>query len=504
MGCCFLALLWLQRTYFVKIISIRKEQFDTSVTRSLNRVARMMEMDETIKALKDDYLATHGDSIEVEEEFSETESDSDITLHRQSNYVFNKKSNATQIRINTSGIVNHKGFTVKNPGRPSIYNLPDQIKDDIQAKYFQKRAMLDRVIYNILYTSSEVPIKDRIDFKQLDLHLHAELLNNGIDIPYHFSVTTRSGEIIYKCPDYTEEGNETIFKQVLFPNNTVNNTAILYVHFPQMSNYIFRSVQFFIPAFLFTFVLVLLFIYSVFIIFRQKRLSETKNDFINNMTHELKTPIASISLASQMLVDKTITKSEQMTDHLSGIISKETKRLQMLIEKVLQTSILEGEKVSYKNAEIDINSLVAEVASTFEIKVQKEEGILETDIDPNEICVFGDKMHLTNVLSSLMDNAMKYRREDVEFNLHVSTHLNDNNIIIEIEDNGIGIKKENLKKIFDKFYRVHTGNRHDVKGFGLGLAYAKSIITSMHGKIHAESEYGHGTKILINLPTIKN
>lgn len=504
MGICFIALLWLQRKYYVEIVNIRKEQFETSVTRSINRVAQMMEIGETMKALQEDYLASEGDTAKTADNIDEINTISSTPVKTPSKFVFSKKDSITKLNVRTSQVVNHTSFVLKNQTRKSIYDLPENIKKNIETKYFHHRALLDKVVYNILYSASEIPLKDRIDIKKLDAHLKEELLNNGIDIPYHFSVTTRSGEILYQCPDYTEEGKEYMFKQVLFPNNTTSNTAVLCVHFPEMSNYIFHSVQFFIPAFLFTFILVVLFIYSVFIIFRQKRLSELKNDFINNMTHELKTPIASISLAVQMLVDKSIKKSEHMTEHLSGIISDETKRLQMLIEKVLQTSILEGQKVSYKNVELDINSLVAEVANTFELKVQKIGGIFDAEIDPNETIIFGDKMHITNVISNLMDNAMKYRKEDEEFHLHISTHTTNTHAVIEIEDNGIGIKKEDLKKVFDKFYRVHTGNRHDVKGFGLGLAYVKGIIKGMNGSIHAESEFGHGTKMIINLPIIKN
>ncbi len=505
MGVCFLALLWLQRKYFVEITRIRQEQFETSVCRSLNRVAHMLEIGETMKALKEDYFANENDTIKYVEDSTEEIGVANSPLPKStSHFVFSRKDSISKLNVNTSQVVNHTSFILRNQTRKSMYDLPEKIKRNIEAKYFHHRALLDKVVYNILYSAYEIPLKDRIDFKKLDSHLKEELFNNGIYIPYHFSVTTRNGDVLYKCSDYTDEGNEYVFKQVLFPNNTTSNTAILCVHFPEMSNYIFRSVQFFIPAFLFTLILVVLFVYSVFIIFRQKRLSELKNDFINNMTHELKTPIASISLAVQMLVDTSITKSEQMTTHLSGIINEETKRLQMLIEKVLQTSIFEGQKVSYKNVELDINELVAEISNSFELKVQKIGGIFEADIDPNETIIFGDKMHITNVISNLMDNAMKYRRDNTEFHLHVTTKTTNSNISIIIEDNGIGIKKEDIKKIFDKFYRVHTGNRHDVKGFGLGLAYVKGIVTNMHGNIRVESEYGHGTKMIIQLPIIKN
>ena len=204
-----------------------------------------------------------------------------------------------------------------------------------------------------------------------------------------------------------------------------------------------------------------------------------------------------------MLIDPAMPKSEASTARLSNIINDETKRLRMLIEKVLQTSIFEGEKVSYKNKEIEANKLITDVVNTFELKVRQLGGKLDTDLQATESMIYADQMHITNVLFNLMDNAVKYRREDVDFHLKVSTWNEHQQLFISIEDNGMGIKKENLKKVFEKFYRVHTGNRHDVKGFGLGLAYVKGIIEAMHGKIQAESEFGKGTRFIISLPTIE-
>lgn len=367
-----------------------------------------------------------------------------------------------------------------------------------------QRALLDEVVYNILYTASDKPLNKRINFKQLDLFLKTELLNNGIDIPYHFTVTDRDGTEVYHCPDYTTEGSENTYPQVLFKNDPPARMATVNIHFPTLNSYIFSSVKFMIPSLIFTFVLLVTFIFTIYIIFRQKKLTEIKNDFINNMTHEFKTPISTISLAAQMLKDPAVGKSPAMFQHISGVINDETKRLRFQVEKVLQMSMFEKQKATLKMKEVNANDLIVGVVNTFTLKVEKYNGKITSDLDAVNPDIFVDEMHFTNVIFNLLDNAVKYKKTEGELLLNIRTWNESGKLYISIQDNGIGIKKENLKKIFDKFYRVHTGNLHDVKGFGLGLAYVKKIIQDHKGTIRAESELNVGTKFIIVLPLFKN
>ena len=218
------------------------------------------------------------------------------------------------------------------------------------------------------------------------------------------------------------------------------------------------------------------------------------------MTHEFKTPISTISLAAQMLRDPSVAKSETMFKHISGVIVDETKRLRFQVEKVLQMSMFDKKVATFKPKEIDVNVLMQETVNTFRLKVEASGGTIDTHLDADDAVVYVDEMHFTNVLFNLMDNAVKYKSPDRELKLFVSTRNESGRLVIVIADNGIGIKREDLKKIFEKFYRVHTGNRHDVKGFGLGLAYVHNIIKAFNGTIHAESEYGKSTKFIISLP----
>jgi two-component system phosphate regulon sensor histidine kinase PhoR len=250
--------------------------------------------------------------------------------------------------------------------------------------------------------------------------------------------------------------------------------------------------------------LLITFIFTIYIIFRQKKLTEMKNDFINNMTHEFKTPISTISLAAQMLKDPAVGKSPQMFQHISGVINDETKRLRFQVEKVLQMSMFDKQKATLKMKEIDANEMIAGVINTFTLKVERYNGKITSSLDAEDSVIFADEMHITNVIFNLMDNAVKYKRPDEDLLLDIRTWNEAGKLMISVQDNGIGIKKENLKKVFEKFYRVHTGNLHDVKGFGLGLAYVKKIIQDHKGSIRAESELNVGTKFIIALPLLKN
>ncbi len=260
-----------------------------------------------------------------------------------------------------------------------------------------------------------------------------------------------------------------------------------------------------VPAFAFTLILLIIFVYTIIVAFRQKKLTEMKNDFINNMTHEFKTPISSISLAAQMLNDQTVRKSPAMLQQISTVINDETKRLRFQVEKVLQMSMFDRQKDTLKIQQIDANAAIFNIVNTFKLKVEKYGGSIEADLDAMDAIVDVDEMHFTNVIFNLLDNAVKYRSEDRPLKLRVTSRdLSGDRLEITIADNGIGIRRDDLKKIFEKFYRVSTGNRHDVKGFGLGLAYVKKMISELDGEITVESEFNSGTKFIIILPLSKN
>ena len=363
--------------------------------------------------------------------------------------------------------------------------------------------LLDQVVMSILYSASEKPLEERVNFRLLDQELKVELKNNGIDIPFHFTVETQEGKEVYRCSDYDEEGEEYTYSQVLYRNDPANKTGIVKIHFPLMNKYIFSSIRFMIPSIMFTVILLVTFIFTIVVIFRQKKYSEIKNDFINNMTHELKTPISSISLASQMLNDESLTKSPAMMQHIGTAIQEESKRLKFLVDRVLQMSMFDKHDAIFKKKNLDLNEMMENVAHTFTLRVEHTGGKIMTEVGAVDSTICVDETHFSNVIFNLLDNAIKYKKPDQPVNLVLRTWNKDDRIFMSVQDDGIGIKKENVKKIFDKFYRVHTGNLHNVKGFGLGLAYVKNIVELHKGDIKVESEYGKGTKFTISLPIIK-
>jgi two-component system phosphate regulon sensor histidine kinase PhoR len=350
--------------------------------------------------------------------------------------------------------------------------------------------------------SSNKPIEERIDFEVLQQYIRYELSYNGLSEPFGFQVVDFNNQVVYSSPDFSNRDKNAIYTQTLFPQDPPAKLNTLRVYFPTKSNYVYSELTFFIPSLIFTFILLITFIFTMVSLFRQKRLSEMKNDFINNMTHELKTPVSTISLASQMLKDESILKSPEVFKHVTGVINDETKRLSLQVEKVLHMSLFDKQRTKLKMKELDANDLVVSVANTHVLKVEKLEGKLDVDLQAENSTISVDEMHFTNVIFNILDNALKYRKRDVPPELMMRTRNEGNKIIITIEDNGIGMKREDTKKVFERFYRVHTGNRHDVKGFGLGLAYVKKIVNDLNGTIRAESDLGKGTKFIISLPVI--
>ena len=483
----FLALLSLQVRYIEGIVSMRHEQFDESVKRSLYNAAHKLEVYETMRYLEKDVAKT--------EATYQLSKQGGVVTHQ---YDFKSDGKVSSFEMRTIII----------PQRPKQDNkIPDasrSLQEIIRNRYVHQRELMDEVIYKILYTASKLPLEQRINFHTLDRELQAELLHNGIEIPYHFTVSTSDGREVYRCADYEADGEENAYSQVLFSNDPPSKMGILKIHFPTMNSYIYSSVRFMIPALFFTVVLCMAFIYTLYIIFRQKKVTELKNDFINNMTHEFKTPISTISLAAQMLTDGSVTKSPQMLQHITGIINDETKRLRFQVEKVLQISLFDQQKATMKMRELNLDELITGVVNTFALKVEKNGGTIISNLEAQDSIIYADEMHITNVVFNLMDNAVKYKRDDEALRLTIHTWNEQDKLCLSIQDNGIGIKKENLKRVFDRFYRVHTGNLHNVKGFGLGLAYVKKVIHDHRGSIRAESEYGVGTKFIIVLPLLNS
>ncbi|AVM53493.1 two-component system phosphate regulon sensor histidine kinase PhoR [Bacteroides zoogleoformans] len=502
MGLSFLSLLYLQISYIEEMVKMRNGQFEESVKRALMAASKGVESAEVDRWLRED--------ISEAEKKAWERSQSSGGVMRTQRFVMTAPDGSVRSSVELKTFSNEpselpRAMISRKHGAKTIPQTSRSQIEMLKNRYLYQRALVDEVVLQMVYNASDKPIEERVNFKSLDQYLKSGLIDNGLgDLDYHFKVINREGREVYRCADYSDVGSESSYSQPLFLNDPPARMSIVKIHFPGKKDYIFDSVRFMIPSMIFTFVLLVTFIFTIYIVFRQKKLTEMKNDFINNMTHEFKTPISTISLAAQMLKDPAVGKSPTMFQHISGVINDETKRLRFQVEKVLQMSMFDRQKATLKMKELDANELITGVINTFTLKVERYNGKIESELNATDPVIFADEMHITNVIFNLMDNAVKYKRPDADLRLVVRTWNEPGKLMISIQDNGIGIKKENLKKIFEKFYRVHTGNLHDVKGFGLGLAYVKKIILDHKGTIRAESELNVGTKFIIALPSLKN
>jgi len=497
MAFTFIGLLCIQIFYMKNIVGIRYEQFSQGVRQSLLAVAQRLEQDETSYFLEDQVSLIESQSIYAQRAGSALPSQEGVKVSFATSTGLQAdltiKGDASEItKIQTGGSLVSQHFK--------------KMQDVYRDHYLYQRGVLDDVILNIIATASDRPIIERADSALVRKYLRNQLDTLGIDAPFEFAVVNRAGVAQYRSKGYKPGTVQEIsFSQTLFPRDPSSQLYFLKVYFPTMKDYIFKSISFMVPAFAFTLILLIIFVYTIIVAFRQKKLTEMKNDFINNMTHEFKTPISGISLAGQMLNDPDIRKSPAMMQQISQVINDETKRLRFQVEKVLQMSLFDRQKATLKIEEIDANLVVYNIVNTFKLKVEKYGGHITANLDALNALVDVDEMHFTNVIFNLLDNAVKYRSEERPLHLTVgSRDLPGDHLEISIEDNGIGIRRDDVKKIFDKFYRVSTGNRHDVKGFGLGLAYVKKMVTELGGTITCESEYNIGTKFIIILPLSKN
>jgi len=282
----------------------------------------------------------------------------------------------------------------------------------------------------------------------------------------------------------------------------ISREEYLAVIIPYQSNIIWRSMRWFIAgAVLFTIIITAAFFITIRTLLRQKKLSEIKSDFINNMTHEFKTPLATISLAVDALKNEKVINDQEKTNYFTGIIKEENKRMNKQVETILQAALLDKQEVQLNLKKLHAHELIQGALNNIILQVEEKQGKLETNLGATKDLLLADEVHFTNMVSNLLDNAIKYSKENLLIKL--STQNVGNQLRIKIEDNGIGMNKETLNRIFEKFYRAHTGNIHNVKGFGLGLSYVKTMVEAHHGTIKAESTAGRGSSFTITLPLAK-
>ncbi len=489
-------MLWLiivQAIWIRNAVKVKEQQFNQTINSALAEVVSKVEEQETVLHISNEMTSV-------------TSNPKDKNLVKKTNgdriidSILEKGRKADFFVLSNDSVV-YKVEKNENSESDSTYSKKTISKEEFQAsianRISKKTVFVENIVNKLI--RKEINIEDRINQKTLNKIISKVFKNNGIEIGYEYAVQKRDGKYFIKTEKFDLAGFQKTFNVVLFPNDILSSPNYLVIYFPQQRETILKSLpQIVFTSVLLTLIIMLTFFMTLYIIFRQKKLSEIINDFINNMTHELKTPIATISLASQMLKDKCIPAELKYDGKIANIIEEESKRLSAQVEKVLQMAIVEKGGIVLKFSKININGLIDKIVNNFKLNLEEKGGRINLNLETELPNIFADEVHLTNVISNLLDNAVKYCNTEPEIELF--TQNRKNGIAICVKDNGIGISKENMSKIFDKFYRVPTGNIHDVKGFGLGLSYAKKIIEQHDGEIKIKSEINKGSTFEVFLP----
>ena len=349
------------------------------------------------------------------------------------------------------------------------------------------------------YGKYDEPLKMRLDPFWIDTLLRFELHNKGINLPFSYEVTTANSDslIFSKANDITGEkpsfNNVTFYQTLIFSKDVINDPGMIRLAFPQKNSLILTKMT----ATLATtggllFVLVLCFGYTIFSILRQKKVSEMKKDFINNMTHEFKTPVSTIMIASEALKDNEIAQDRSRVARLANIIYEENERLGSHIERVLNIARIEKNDFKLEKNPLDVNEMIAVVIDSMALKLQKCNATTTLQLDAENAVISADELHFSNVIYNLVDNAIKYSINDPD--ITISTLNKNGQVVIKVADKGIGMSRDQQTKIFEQFYRIPTGNLHDVKGFGLGLSYVNTVVKRLNGIISVRSEKEKGSE----------
>jgi two-component system phosphate regulon sensor histidine kinase PhoR len=415
-----------------------------------------------------------------------------------------------ELSIDSNGVVTTsiKEHQYEGDSTRSISDFPAQFRETtsdlekLKMELIEKRAAMFNDIFDELVSINIYKdYKPNIDSLLLDSLLRNELHQKGIftDYVYDIHEMPRADFKQFENSSVTIDTTKRFFKVNLSPNNIFVKPLYLSLHFPNEQNYLMKTLWLTLSmSALIMLVLIGGFYYTIYTIQKQKKYTQIKNDFIGNMTHEFKTPISTIALAGEMLGDTSINKTPEKVERFVKMIQEENKRLGVLVESVLQTAVLDKGDFKLKRTEFNLHEVISSAMEKVQLQVEQKEGHLEAYLYALNPMVFADKVHITNIVYNLLDNALKYSKENPE--ISISTENVQQGILLTVKDNGIGISKENQKKVFEQFYRVSTGNVHNIRGFGLGLSYVKAIVQKHGGDISVESELGRGSEFKVYLP----
>ncbi|MFC0876050.1 sensor histidine kinase [Saccharicrinis sp. FJH2] len=424
-----------------------------------------------------------------------------ITTGKAKNKQFTFRNNNVIVSTGHDSI-NNKDYTIKvvNSDTTIVITHGDNQKDVIIQRIKDKEKRINWIGEKL---QTEVTIMEKklpVDFDAVQEVVNDELKNSHIELPYNLAVidsgiiTESSKEIID-----TLGFRENSYQAMLFPNDIIRKDLFVAVKFDGENRYFLKSVNWLMFAsLLFTLLIITAFILSIYSILLQKKISEVKSDFINNMTHEFKTPIATIAVAADSLVNKKVVDNPEAVSEYANLIKQENKRMNGHVEKILSVARMERKEVEFRFKPVDLHEILEDICTKFALKLEGRNGTISCGLNAANPVVLADYEHIYNSITNLVDNAEKYTPHSPV--IKIETSGTTNGVIISVTDNGIGLSKQMQHRIFDTFYRIPTGNVHNVKGFGIGLSYVKAVCEAHKGTINVESEPGKGSTFNMFLP----
>ena len=492
-----IAIIWVQVTWIGNSIRVQSEQFDFFVINSLRNTARSMETNRRMNFLNDMFISGYSALPQAIKRSASPDGTSE-SISIQSNSSL--ETDSVEIIVSTNNSPPVKKMVPRSQAREAIQNSI-AVGSEEYMRWVQQQAIEFQSMSNQLVSEMFIWERNSQLNKEELLHtLQGELTASGIKTPFEFAVI-RGDSIVdgvyskVKPKDF----RESPYKVNLFAEGLLRKGETLSVVFPRKTNYVLGSMGLMLGGSgLFLLIIISTFALSLWFILRQKKTSEMQADFINNMTHEFKTPIATISLAADTIANSRVISDEDKVRHFIGMIKKENSRMNSQVETILQIATLDKHEMDFRFSETDMHEVIRQAVDTIGIQVADRGGEILRHLDAEQSIISGDAEHLRNLVHNLLDNANKYSEGAPR--ITIRTRSNERGIFLEVEDKGIGMSKAVQNRVFERFYRETTGNIHNVKGFGLGLNYVKAITDAHGGTVTVESEPGQGSIFTVFLP----
>jgi two-component system phosphate regulon sensor histidine kinase PhoR len=508
-----IGLIAMQIYWITGVVRVEEERFERKVNDALIRVAQKIDKQEAVKSVLRNIDPDKENSVgfiitEDKRQISKANIDStfEIKFIKEDSlgspgykYHFELRTNPDSINKDVRVIK----LDTEMSAHKNVLIAGNDIKWNAKLDSFKRNRtrLVNEVVTDIISINIGKKVEDRINRIQLNDAIAKELQNSGIDTDFYFGVQKSSKDtlVLLKEGANKAELKKSKIRTYLFPDEIFNEPNQLIIYFPNKNTYLLSSISGMLALSVILIVVITALFYKTLQMFiTQKKITEIKNDLINNLTHEFKTPISTISVACEALKEPELVKEQSSVDRYTAIIKEENERLRMMVETLLNTAAFEKETVHITREEVDINEIILSVIQKFESVITQRNGKINFVPAKEPAIINADKFHLINVISNLIDNSIKYNeREPV---IDIITSEAPEGIRISVTDNGIGIAKDHFDKIFETFYRVPTGNIHNVRGNGIGLSYSKQIVEAHGGKISVISKPGEGSRFEITLP----